>query len=109
MGKQLFEADGRYLGQREVPNFQQSSLFGHRITCSQAYFCPRCGEVWGRLHHEGGYWQLTHRPCRRHGDGRLSSVWDRYGDFAHTLVRADWPRDALKRELEIELEQAKCM
>lgn len=107
MGKQLFEADGRYLGQREVPNFQRSSLFGHHITSSFCYFCPKCGEIWGRLHHEGGYWQLCIRNCQRHGDGRLSELYDRYGDFQPALLARDWPREALLREFLIELNDAR--
>lgn len=102
MATQTFEADGKVLGSREVPSFVYSELEGaKRPTPSYAYFCPRCGEIWGRLRTEGAaYTQCCYRPCEAHGDGRLAQHWVR-GEEPSLLAR-DWPKAALMRELEIE-------
>jgi hypothetical protein len=34
---------------------------------SLAYFCPTCGEVWGRIMIDGGkYWSVEHVACEKH-------------------------------------------
>lgn len=103
MGKQVFEADGAVLGERMVENFRNIPGFSIRPTDSYCYFCPRCGEIWGRLRHEGaGYWQCIYRLCRKHGDGRLSM---QYPAGQPLGVARGWPHAALLREFLIELDE----
>jgi hypothetical protein len=99
-------ADGAYLGSRDIPAFEKLRDFGPRATRSLAYFCPRCGEVWGRLATDpAGYTQCLDRFCLRHGDGRLGTLPYNSPDWTVSNVAADWPRAALLRELEAELKQ----
>jgi hypothetical protein len=104
MGRQIFEADGQILGERQIPNFGRSELFGGmKAQDSFCYFCPKCGEIWGRLRHEGaGYWQCVYRNCRKHGGGVLSM---QYPADTPTGVGRDWPREALLRELMVLIEE----
>lgn len=104
MARQTFEVGGKVLGERSVPSFVYSELEGgKRPTPSYAYFCSRCGEIWGRLRTEGAqYTQCCYRACEAHGDGRLAQHWIR-GEEPSILAR-DWPREALARELRLELE-----
>lgn len=104
MGSQTIEADGVVLGVREVEHWRRrDTLFAIRPTDSYAYFCPKCGDIWGRLRHEGAsYWQCVYRYCRAHGDGRLSM---QYPAGQPTGIERNWPRAALLREFMIELEE----
>jgi hypothetical protein len=106
MALQTFEVGGEVLGVRQVPSFFRSELHGGmRPTYSYCYFCPHCGEVWGRLRTEGAtYWQCCYRNCEAHGDGRLAQHWTR-GDEP-TRLASDWPRAALLREMYREMEMA---
>jgi len=42
---------------------------------SWAFFCPRCGEIWGRVVRtspaENQHWLVMQRPCVAHGDGQM--------------------------------------
>lgn len=42
---------------------------------SWAFFCPHCGEIWGRavrVSPEGSmHWIVMQRPCTAHGDGQM--------------------------------------
>lgn len=105
MGKQVFEADGQVLGSREIPNFLNLPGIAIRPHYSYAYFCCRCGEIWGRLRHEGAaYTQCIYRNCRAHGDGRLAMTFP--SDREPIGISFDWPREALLREFLVELETA---
>lgn len=106
MALQVFEADGVELGSREVPGFRNVPGLPLKAVESQAYFCPLCegGRIWGRLVVPGAaYTQCCYRPCRQHGNGRLSMNFPVPGEV--NGIAADWPRQALLRELMIELEQ----
>lgn len=53
--------------------FLQNKLIGQTtFQCeasphSLAYFCPTCGEVWGRVVVDGGkYWSVQHVACEKH-------------------------------------------
>lgn len=104
MGRQILEADGVVLGERQIEGFRKIPGFPIRPNDSYAYFCDRCGEIWGRLRHEGaGSTQCIYRACRKHGDGRLSM---QYPAGQPLGVAEDWPREALLREFLIELCEA---
>lgn len=92
---------GRMLGAFEVSSFY-SDRNGAVPTRSIAYFCPLCGDIWGRIVVSGAAsTQCRYRPCEKHGDGRLSqSAWP---EEAATFLTAAWPRAALERELDLEL------
>ena len=50
----------------------------HLLEQSIAYFCPACGEIWGRITlSTATYWQCLERPCQTHGDGSLveRNIW----------------------------------
>jgi hypothetical protein len=103
---QHFSADGVYLGRRQIPTRAMSLDGTLRLVSSIAMFCPKCGEIWGNLHHdiEGVYWQVRTTPCRKHGDGRLGCYpWPEPAGlqlyFNPERVTVDWPEDALRREL----------
>ncbi len=68
--------EGRYLGQSELP----PSPFPYR---SFAFFCPTCGEVWGRVV-AGGSWDIIQSPCKLH---QPVGVQD-WGRFPGSLL---WP------------------
>lgn len=105
MGKQTFIADGRVLGQRDIENFRNVPGLPLCITHSYAYCCNECGEIWGRLRHEGApITQFIYRPCAKHGDGRLAMQFPVAGQPLG--VATDWPRAALLREFLIELSGA---
>ncbi len=92
---------GRSLGTFEVPLFY-SDRSGAVPVRSVVYFCPSCGDIWGRIFVPGaGSTQCRYRACEKHGDGRLTqSAWP--SEPATYLTEA-WPRPALVRELELEL------
>lgn len=107
MGQQIFEADRQYLGQRLIPGFRRPEDTWNgvaRVTDSYAFFCPRCGEIWGRMVHEGAtFTQCWSRNCAEHGDGRMA-WWNPAG--SPVGLAADWPRAALLRELMMEIRLA---
>lgn len=102
MATQVFEADGRQFGVREVPNFRDyGGHFGKMPERSYVYFCNRCGSVWGGLYVVDAEWtSIIQRPCKRHGDGRLSLEFPSNEPLA---IARDWPKEALLREFLIEL------
>lgn len=73
---------------------------------STAYFCPRCGDIWGRtvvVHNkdflqerpEIGEWRVETKACQEHGIGNMLS--DEF--FYHTVSRDfDMPRDLMVHE-----------
>ena len=105
MALQLFDVRGRHLGSRSVPNFRDVPGFGFLAERSYVYFCNRCGEVWGGLYvADAGYTSVIQKPCEKHGDGRLSLCFP--ADLPLGIA-ADWPKEALLRELKIEMELSK--
>ena len=105
MATQQFYVGGRYLGQRTIPDNYVVPGFDVRHHFSYAFFCMRCGEVWGRLVHlPAKLTQCVCRPCQKHGDGRLSTTHFFQGEC--TNLEADWPADAIRHELLCELDLA---
>lgn len=91
----------RSLGTFPVPLFHTDRTGAFPVQ-SVAYFCPSCGDIWGRIVIPGSTaTQCRYRPCERHGDGRLTqSAWP---SEPATYVTPAWPRAALERELDLEL------
>lgn len=105
MALQHFFADGEYLGARTIPDMRVVTGLEVRRHFSYGYYCGRCGEIWGRLLHDGAsYTQLTHLPCRQHGGGLLS-CHPAWFDMP-TRFEFDWPIAATKREFNILLAEA---
>jgi hypothetical protein len=65
---------------------------------SELFFCPLCGEVWGRRINQQDFWVATSRPCRKHGSGSLLHDNE---DWAPLL--AELPRALLEYELSLEV------
>lgn len=102
MARQHFFVGPRHLGSREIPTLRVIPGLDVRPHYSHAYFCMRCGEVWGRLIHERSeLTQCTVRPCHLHGDGRLSQTHYLLGE--PTNFEPDWPPQAVAHEFFAEL------
>lgn len=102
MPKQRFFAGVHYLGERQIPPTKEEGTFGIMAVQSLVYFCPRCGDIWGRLLVEGAKMtQLSHRPCTHHGDGRLSTPDNGKFPWHESQFAADWPPAAFERELRV--------
>lgn len=103
----------KHLGRMEIPpqRFPPQHI---------AFFCPSCGEVWGRIViSEGGYWALFNVPCREH---RPAGVQDwggvpgsftqgrleyRYTSTMFTPMCLDLvPQEVLKNEFEVYMQRA---
>ena len=71
---------------------------------STAYFCPVCGQVWGRIlllnsKKDAVSWSLTFVPCLAHGSGSFLD-----GFRAKGLLEL-LPQKALQREFKMEVER----
>lgn len=103
-----------FLGPRHLATATFEAAFSPH---SLAYFCPTCGDVWGRIMVEGGepYWSLQHACCEKHSP-RGGVEWGKIpGSFLTTLPLAAneyggmWlarsiehmPREVLEREVRI--------
>ena len=94
----------RFLGSREIPALVKG-LDGYRPHYSFVFFCPHCGEIWAKfLTEPRGYYQLTSRSCRAHGDGRLT-CHPEWAD-APNQFDWDWPDAAVEYEFETLLARA---
>jgi hypothetical protein len=95
MSTQTFWVAGQNLGSREIDDLRRVPGLPFIWQESHVYFCHHCGEIWGRLLHQGAtYHQCSYRPCLEHGDGRLSAIWP---DDPCWFAR-DWPLAAIQYE-----------
>lgn len=102
MASQHFFLGSRHLGTRQIPDMRIVPGLDVRPHHSYAFFCMRCGDIWGRLLHDRGrLTQCTIRPCARHGDGRFSTTFHFAGE--PTNFEADWPPAAISHEFSCEL------
>lgn len=102
MATQHFLVGKAYLGSRAIPDFRVIPGLEARPHHSYAYFCLRCGDIWGRLAVDGApLTQCVCRPCSKHGDGRLSNTHEVPGEPYN--FASDWPAAAIKYELLAEL------
>lgn len=102
MAAQHFFLGQRHLGTRQIPDMRIVPGLDLRLHYSYAYFCMRCGDIWGRLLHDRGpLTQCIVRPCQRHGDGRFSATYTYPGE--PTNFEADWPAGAVAHEFQCEL------
>lgn len=54
---------------------------------SEAFFCPECGEIWGRVLVEGAAWHAVQIPCERHGGGSFIFPWRRqFSEFPPAVL-----------------------
>lgn len=73
----------RFVGSREVYCCGYAPTSGVTVSAywpHTAYFCPRCGSLWGRAIYDyhfdyapipKGSWAIESRPCVRCGDGQF--------------------------------------
>jgi len=76
---------------------------------STAYFCPRCGEVWGRImlqhSHAIDSWKVVTRRCEKHGSGffaplhKLGDKNPNERDAVNTCIFLSAPMIVKTREL----------
>lgn len=106
MTVQQFYVGGSYLGQRDIPRVRLVPRLEQSVQRSIAYFCPKCGDVWGRIVHlASDYTQCVQRACAKHGDGRLGTLpYNILGE--PTNVEHDWPAQAVRYEFAAELAYA---
>jgi hypothetical protein len=103
----LVFVDGAFLGESNIDPGSCPDL-GYRRS-GRAWFCPDCGDVWGRVvlidsHGEQMPLEVDTVSCARHKDqwetpGSLLSGYRNEGYLRHL------PEPALRRELEVNLKQ----
>jgi hypothetical protein len=104
VARQDFFLGTRWLGSRPIPDNRVIPGLEIRRHHSYNLYCLRCGEIWGRMIHEGAQLhQIICRPCAKHGDGRFSFTHHFEGEPYN--MTADWPKAALTHELLCEVQQ----
>lgn len=106
MARQDFFAEGQFLGSRTIPHLWSPPETPPLISPSVAYYCHKCGEIWGRIRHElpGEGWFLRYALCREHGDGRFIPLSSSPTD--PTIFQDNWPSGAIHWEFESALRLA---
>lgn len=116
--KQSLFADGEWLGDREVSAYRladpNSKAYGTVLPYyNVAYFCPHCGEIWGRILYETARpeWQINIRQCARHATLGIQAVYAGSLISSHPSAKEpgawadDWPEAATRREFSILLQK----
>ena len=118
MNHQHFWADNSYLGQRECPTLwpadPQSKARGTLLAQhNTAYFCPVCGNIWGRVTYDQAapLWHILSRHCEEHGQGgwptwASGSLAATFPGVSPLSVDRTWPLKALQREAELLMRKA---
>lgn len=77
------------LGERHIPDYWQATE-GSKVSNSYVLFCPKCGEIWGRITHEhpSAYCQPVTSYCPDH------MVFASDGTFSSNVKWAGDPRDS---------------
>jgi len=96
-------AEGEFLGQFSYDSGQAAYKWDRN---SLAYFCPQCGEIWGRVvatnaRGEQQLFRIIASSCPRHHDH-----WGVPGSFLRESFEGrldDLPAEALQREFQIHL------
>lgn len=87
----------------ERPGWDSPLPHDGRADRSQAFFCPQCGEVWGRIFLPGARWTFHCSGCPAH------PIWpqDVGGSFISPCQTnlSGLPEAVLQRELAIRLEK----
>lgn len=105
MASQHFFLGSRHLGSRRIEDTRCIPGLEVRRHYSYAFFCMRCGDIWGRLLHDHAVLtQCVTRPCAAHGDGRFSTTHFLAGE--PTNFEPDWPPAAVAHEFSCELKLA---
>lgn len=93
-----------YLGDREAHPIVKSRDSETHILANLAYYCPHCGDVWGRIttSQQNAPWNFRSRHCRRCGpgpwrDAGLLSDVPHWGDGPYSFAH-DWPEGAIRWE-----------
>lgn len=67
---------------------------------SRAFFCPKCGDIWARIHVANASWTVDNRYCAKHGN-LPEAVWDNYSG----MFRSIWAGKPYDQSPEINLIQ----
>lgn len=111
MPRVTYFLEGRYLGRADFP---PQPFPWH----STAFFCMTCGEIWGRVVVDEGYWEVIQRACRLHTPRTLLDWGGTPGSLLHGQItqafipvthRANClenlPPEVLRHELLLSLER----
>jgi hypothetical protein len=94
MIKTYFFVGNTLIGSGLLPSEVQEKLGHVDRPHNRAYFCPACGDIWGRIYirHEQDF-SIRNRLCAEHGSGLFqdnsSPMWKHY------------PKEVLARELSL--------
>lgn len=96
-----------FLGQRLLASTDLPRMWDdtREARNSEAFLCPTCGELWGRIFIPGGKWMAQHVGCARHP----GSDYEVGATFIHAwrYTLEDLPYDVLAYELAIRLAKYK--
>lgn len=94
MVETFFFVDNQLIGQGPLPEEVSEKLGQVDRPGNKAYFCPACGEVWGRMYVKRKQdYVIRNRFCVHHGSGLFQ-------DNSSPLWRY-YPKEVLARELSI--------
>lgn len=106
MYNQSFWVGNKFLGSRPLPLLHRDVDGQIYAVRNQAFCCPVCGEVWGRVTVDSpkATWSFSLRPCRNCFHGSWSEVVRGcFSDPPHwgggpLTFSDDWPPDAIRWE-----------
>ena len=86
--------ENKHFGTSSIAGTHRPHGHGFAAPCSQAYFCPACGDVWARVVVEDSQsptgntrFELNQVLCRKHSDAKLLSLSPEAGG---TLAKPWW-------------------
>lgn len=102
MAAQHFFVFGRHLGSRVIDSYRRVPGLEVKYQPSYALYCHACGDIWGRIIHQGAQiTQIRCTLCSKHGDGRLSPLHNWPDDPCN--FDPSWPKAAITHEFFVEL------
>lgn len=87
MAKVQFFYKGKYLGETDTGPAGRSRDF-----FSYIFFCPKCGEIWGRSIVENARFVAVPRPCAEHGGNEVFFSPFHYTHYPTEVIAHDLER-----------------